>query len=41
MKPNPLASLNHLTVPVMRAIELILSLPRGANYEAFTTGWRL
>src|SRR5438045_1297644 len=28
MKPNPLASLNHFTVPVMRAIELILS-PRG------------
>src|SRR6266513_602748 len=28
IKPNPLASLNHFTVPVMRAIELILS-PRG------------
>jgi hypothetical protein len=28
MKPNPLASLNHLTVPVMRAIELFLS-PQG------------
>src|SRR5690348_16192286 len=25
MKPKPLASLNHFTVPVIRAIELILS----------------
>jgi hypothetical protein len=35
MKPNPLASLNHLTVPVMRAIELIL-FPRRAICKAST-----
>jgi hypothetical protein len=27
MKPNPLASLNHFTVPVIRAMEPILPLP--------------
>src|SRR3954470_3649417 len=37
MKPNPLASLNHLTVPVMRAIELIL-FPRRAICKASTIG---
>jgi hypothetical protein len=38
MKPKPLASLNHFTVPVMRAIELILS-PQG-NRKASAVGER-
>src|SRR6266513_5106949 len=39
MNPNPLASLNHLTVPVMRAIELIL-VPHRAICKAATIGKR-